>query len=411
MKTKILAAAVIGVIASSAQADQVIPDDLIVDGSLCVGFDCVNNESFGFDTIRLKENNTRIKFEDTSTGTFPTTDWQLTANDSASGGANKFSIEDVTGARVPFTIISGAPSNSLFVDSGGRLGLGTATPVLDVHVASNNTPALRLAQDSSGGFTAQTWDIGGNEANFFIRDVTGGSRLSFRIRPGAPTSSIDISSDGDVGMGIASPDASLHIKRTSPDASSSVKLQIEDDSTVNVDRPMFVLTNNGGAELFFENSATSNTWKFKSRGSDEHFLMNFTGNAGQEFDLSPNGNLSIGGTLTELSDRNAKHNIANIDKNELLTKLARLDVPEWTYIDDEAQARHIGPMAQDFHALFGFGETDTHIASRDVAGVALASSKALLDELEARDQQIAELREQITALAQKLDALEHREPN
>ena len=62
--------------------DQVIPDDLIVQGSGCVGFDCVNNESFGFDTIRLKENNLRIKFEDTSVGTFPTNDWQLTANDS-----------------------------------------------------------------------------------------------------------------------------------------------------------------------------------------------------------------------------------------------------------------------------------------------------------------------------------------
>ena len=50
-----------------AMADQVIPDDLIVQGSACVGLDCVNNESFGFDTIRLKENNTRIKFDDTST--------------------------------------------------------------------------------------------------------------------------------------------------------------------------------------------------------------------------------------------------------------------------------------------------------------------------------------------------------
>ena len=42
-------------------------DDVIVDGSLCVGFDCVNGESFGFDTIRVKENNTRIRFYDTST--------------------------------------------------------------------------------------------------------------------------------------------------------------------------------------------------------------------------------------------------------------------------------------------------------------------------------------------------------
>ena len=59
--------------------DQVIPDDLIVQGSACIGLDCVNNESFGFDTIRLKENNLRIKFDDTSTlPGFPSNDWQLT---------------------------------------------------------------------------------------------------------------------------------------------------------------------------------------------------------------------------------------------------------------------------------------------------------------------------------------------
>ncbi|MEK6372659.1 MAG: hypothetical protein AABO58_08180 [Acidobacteriota bacterium] len=186
--------------------DQVYADDIIVQGSACIGLDCVNNESFGFDTIRMKENNTRIKFEDTSTGAgFPTTDWQLTANDSASGGASKFSIEDITGAKVPFTITAGAATNSIFVDSTGRLGLRTSTPVLDIHVSTGNTPAMRLEQTSAAGFTAQTWDVAGNEANFFVRDVTGGSRLPFRIRPGAPTSSIDIAADGDVGIGTASP--------------------------------------------------------------------------------------------------------------------------------------------------------------------------------------------------------------
>ena len=65
--------------------------------------------------------------------------------------------------------------------------------MLDLHINTSNTPAIRLEQNNSGGFTAQTWDIGANEANFFVRDVTGGSQLSFRIRPGAPTSSVDIS--------------------------------------------------------------------------------------------------------------------------------------------------------------------------------------------------------------------------
>ena len=192
--------------------DQVIPDDLIVQGSGCFGFDCVNNESFGFDTIRLKENNLRIKAEDTSVGSFPTNDWQLTFNDSASGGASKFSVEDITGSKVPMTITAGASTNSIFVDSTGRVGFRTSTPVLDLHVSTGNTPAIRLEQTNASGFTAQTWDIGANEANFFVRDVTGGSKLSLRIRPGAPTSSVDISADGDVGIGTASPDANLHVE-------------------------------------------------------------------------------------------------------------------------------------------------------------------------------------------------------
>ena len=190
-----------------------IADDLIVQGSTCVGLDCVNNESFGFDTIRLKENNTRIKFEDTSASAgFPTHDWQLTANDSASGGAEKFSIEDITAATVPFTLRGSAPTNSIFVDGTGRVGFRTATPVLDLHVSTSNTPALRLEQTNAGGFTAQTWDIAGNEANFFVRDVTGGSRLPFRIRPGAPTSSIDINASGNVGVGTASPEVKVDVR-------------------------------------------------------------------------------------------------------------------------------------------------------------------------------------------------------
>src|SRR5947208_2533618 len=185
--------------------DVVTADDAIIQGSLCVGLDCVNNESFGFDTIRLKENNTRIKFDDTSTTAgCPNNDWQLTAND-ACGGANKFSIEDITGSKVPFTITAGAPTNSLFVASSGKLGLGNSAPGLNLHITATDTPAIRQEQTSGGGFTAQTWDNGANEANSFVRDVTGGSRLPLRIRPGAPTSSIDISASGTVGMGTASP--------------------------------------------------------------------------------------------------------------------------------------------------------------------------------------------------------------
>lgn len=191
--------------------DQVIPDDLIVQGSGCFGFDCVNNESFSFDTIRLKENNTRFAFDDTSVGAFPANDWQIEANESASGGKNAFSILDITGSKTPFRIEAGAQTNALYVSSGGKIGIGTNTPAMDVNITTGDTPGVRLEQNANGGFTAQTWDMAGNEANFFIRDVTGGSRLPFRIRPGAPTSSIDIAASGNVGIGIASPTVKLHV--------------------------------------------------------------------------------------------------------------------------------------------------------------------------------------------------------
>jgi hypothetical protein len=198
----------------------VVPEDQVVQGSLCVGLDCVSSESFGFDTIRLKENNTRIAFVDTSaTAGFPTRDWRIRANDSASGGRNGFFIDDMgdssTGADTPvltpFSIIQGAPTNSLVLSSTGKLGLKTSTPALDVHVNTSDTPAIRLEQNNSSGFVAQTWDIAGNEANFFIRDVTGGSRLPFRIRPGAPTSSIDIAPNGNVGIGLADATSKLTV--------------------------------------------------------------------------------------------------------------------------------------------------------------------------------------------------------
>jgi hypothetical protein len=372
--------------------DQVIPDDLIVQGSTCIGFDCVNNESFGFDTIRLKENSTRIKFEDTSVGSFPTNDWQLTANDSASGGSSKFSIEDITGAKVPFTITAGASTNSLFIDSTGRMGLRTATPVLDLHINTSNTPALRLEQNNSGGFTAQTWDVAGNEANFFVRDVTGGSRLPFRIRPGAPTSSIDISSNGNVGIGTASPAEDL----TVAGSDGGTKLLVQETNGTTSAREIAELRNNGGVVLIFEDTAVAQRWANGTTGAN--FAMDEQAHAGVEFLLSNLGNLTISGTLTQGSDRDSKTDIVAVSPEDVLTRLSSLPIATWRYKGDDPNARHLGPMAQDFAALFGLGNDDRRIAPLDVAGVSLAAVQALHQQVNAKDAEIAELKQRLANL-------------
>lgn len=259
---------------STASADVVHLDDVIIDGSLCVGQDCVNGESFGFDTIRLKENNVRIRFDDTSaSASFPNRDWQLTANDSSNGGANKFSIEDITGGRIPFTIEAGAPNNSLFVDDGGRLGVGTATPNVNVHTKTGNTPTLRLEQDGSSGFAAQTWDVAGNETNFFVRDASNGSTLPFRIEPGTPSNAIYVDSTGNIGMGTTSPDEALHVM--------AGNIKLEQAGPVNV--------------TFSDSSDPGNDVRIQHQNGTLRF--SFVGSGVSEMELDTGGNLILAGGL------------------------------------------------------------------------------------------------------------------
>ena len=372
-----------------AAADQVILDDLIVDGSTCIGFDCVNGESFGFDTLRLKENNLRIKAQDTSsTASFPSNDWQITFNDSANGGANKFSIDDIDGGRTPFTIEAGAPSNSLYVDDGGRLGLGTSTPVVDVHIKSGNTPTLRLEQDGSSGFTPQTWDVAGNEANFFIRDATNGSTLPFRIFPGAPSNVINIAASGNVGIGTTSPAELLHLNLAS---GLELKLRLE--------------------------QAATNVWAYSAVNSNpakpDAFRISKQGSGGPEMELSER--LDAGGISTmEIfgsvkatnvifsSSREFKTGIAPVDGKQVLDRIAELPIARWRLKTEDSSTRHYGPMAEDFNEAFDLGGDGKSISMVDANGVALAAIQALA----ANNQ---ELRERVEVLEARLSEKANRE--
>jgi hypothetical protein len=347
--------------------DIVDADDVIIQGSLCVGLDCVNNESFGFDTIRLKENNTRIKFDDTSTSAgFPNNDWQLTANDSASGGANKFSIEDITGSKVPFTITAGAPTNSLFVSSAGKIGNGTSSPVLNFHIAATDTPAIRQEQTNGGGFTAQTWDIGANEANWFVRDVTGGSRLPLRIRPGAPTSSIDISASGNVGVGTASPAARLDV--TGGDARmSSAGSKISWATTdTSVERMLLFSTTYGfgidATDLVVHSGAGGGT-TFKNDSVSGTSLMRITGAGNVGINTtSPDERLSVngdadkvgGGSWLNFSDERLKTIKGQFNRG--LSAVMRLTPIRYEYLKNNAlgltsDGEHVGFGAQSLQKV------------------------------------------------------------
>jgi hypothetical protein len=267
-------------------------DNTYIQQSLCVGFDCVNGSAFNFDTIRLQENNLRIRFQDTSVGSFPTNDWQIVINDTASGGASFFAVEDADAGRQVFKIEAGANSNSLYVDTGGRVGFGTSTPVVNLHVVSGNTPTLRLEQNGSSGFSPQTWDVAGNETNFFVRDVTNGSKLPLRIRPNAPSNSIFLDTNGNVGMGTASPMSGLG------GAANGVHIVRSGSSEI-----LFALQGSGPTTRFTLNNTNdttgSGTWSVGAR-QNTNFIITRDGSGFDELSLTPAGDLTVRGNCTEV---------------------------------------------------------------------------------------------------------------
>ncbi|KXJ04566.1 hypothetical protein AC249_AIPGENE6224, partial [Exaiptasia diaphana] len=160
------------------------------------------------------------------------------------------------------------------------------------HIVDGDTPTLRLEQDASGSFTPQTWDLGGNESGFFVRDATNGAKLSLRIRPGAPESSIDIASDGDVGIGRNSPDADLHVYGT--DGATDVIIQ-EASSTVG-QRILMHLKNNGFPTLRFEDTSAGEKWNLSLKS--DQFEISKAGTSFSEFRVDGSGNLKVLGTVS-----------------------------------------------------------------------------------------------------------------
>ena len=115
-----------------------------------------------------------------------------------------------------------------------------------------------------------------------------------------------------------------------------------------------------------------------------------------------------GGTdFISASDSNLKTRVTAVDPREILAKLSRLPVTEWEY-KHNPNRRYIGPMAQDFHAVFGLGEDDKGIGTLDSDGVMYAAIQGLVDELKERDKAMAARDKKIDALNAKLKSLEER---
>lgn len=139
---------------------------------------------------------------------------------------------------------------------------------------------------------------------------------------------------------------------------------------------------------------------------------------------------STGWTTT--STKTAKTNFEPVDTRDVLDGVQSLDITTWEYRTEDGEgagAEHMGPMAEQFHEHFELGDSDRHINSINVDGVALAAIQGVADRVDklratlsevdessddldakqaAREDRIEELETELEAKDERIDRLEER---
>ena len=111
------------------------------------------------------------------------------------------------------------------------------------------------------------------------------------------------------------------------------------------------------------------------------------------------------------SSRDLKENFESLDHRQILAKVAALPLTRWNYKGHEQ--KHIGPMAQDFHAAFGLGGSEITIDGGDLHGIALVAIQGLYQELQdakaqnvALEKRLAQMEKQMQAVSYQLHDLQ-----
>jgi hypothetical protein len=303
--------------AAPALSDFVLNDDVIIEGQLCAGsLNCVNDETFSGEEVKIKDFNPEILFDDISTNS--ANDWSLKGDDDTAGASNSFSINNRSTGAIPFAIAPAAPSSALWISGTGDIGMGTTLPQNDLHVVSTFTPEIRLEQ---AGATFYSWDIAANELNFFLQDVSA-TTVPLLVEAAAPNYAFIVKSSGDIGLGVSSPEEKLHIRTT---AANTDAFALFDAAG----------TGSDAAFLLRQQGTTPSTWEFRNQQSSGRLNVGLAGgNTPFKIDNAANNNLMRLG-------RNGLPDEVNIT-GRLVVNNTQLNVPDYVF----AEGYNLRPLAE-----------------------------------------------------------------
>ncbi len=170
-------------------------------------------------------------------------------------------------------------------------------------------------------------------------------------------------------------------------AGGGVVMDVDGSSGLSPAALLINSTSANGVGIFVSQASSDATAVFTAAGTGD-IIRGFSGAGGGNlaFEVLNDGTVVSKGSVL-ISDRNAKENFAAVDAKRVLAQVTALPVLQWNYKDDAPDKKHIGPMAQDFHAAFALdGADDKHISVVDEGGVALAAIQGLNQKVEDRNQ-------------------------
>ena len=109
-----------------------------------------------------------------------------------------------------------------------------------------------------------------------------------------------------------------------------------------------------------------------------------------------------GGAWSCTSSRETKTDFTTMNPIDVLTRVASLQMTQWRYRTEVSGARHVGPMAEDFHAAFGLGDSTKTINVMDASGIALAAIQGLHQMVKDKNREIDTLKRDLAAIKKKL---------
>jgi hypothetical protein len=250
-------------------------------------------------------------------------------------------------------------------------------------VKTKDTPRLRLEQTAEE-FPARSWDLAGNQTNFFVRDATGDT-VPFRVGR-APNNSFTVAEDGRIGIGVANPQATVGA------------LQIEAW---------------GEARTVYTDPAPADpnpSWSAGIPAFQDAFGIGPYNHAPVLL-LTPDGEAEVSGSLSENANTGSVAEVKNVNSAELLAKVASLPIKSWRFADSPSSVRHLGPLADYFGPAFGVGRDVRHLAPADVAGVSLAAVQGLIARNTSLEARVQSAEARIQGVTNANDALTERVGN